>query len=121
MSGRRTVTVQTTSHGSVEVYEPAWCVGHAEDQPGHLVDLTHAGPISSLMVPTASGDVPLLAFGLEQRPYTELAPGTETFFNVEIGDDWYPHSIAEFMLLGSGLTVLGGRIRQAVRDMVGGA
>jgi hypothetical protein len=39
----RTVTLPTSDHGDVTLPEPAWCVGHADHQPGYRADILHLG------------------------------------------------------------------------------
>lgn len=78
LSAPRTVTVHTVDHGLVTMPEPAWCVGHEGDRPGHRVDLGHRGPAQDLDF----GDHRLWSVLLVQAPFTTLG-SRQTAVHVE--------------------------------------
>ncbi|MDJ1131783.1 DUF6907 domain-containing protein [Streptomyces iconiensis] len=103
-AGRGPVTVHTRDHGPVTMPEPGWCLGHHEDD-GYREDIAHEGPETRIEVPTSRGPELLLLTMLEQRPFTNRAPGTGVFRNVSIGDnDWFPSSPADLHTLAAHLS-----------------
>ncbi|GAA2972179.1 DUF6907 domain-containing protein [Streptomyces enissocaesilis] len=90
MTAPRTVTVQTSDHGPVNIPCPHWCTGAYHQEGGARVDITHTGPENELTVPTSSGPTRLMATVLEQRPFTEGATGRGVFIDVEIDGEYHP-------------------------------
>jgi hypothetical protein len=99
----RTVTVSTVDHGPVTITCPPWCTD-AHPAGGYRVDIAHAGREVPFDVVTSRGTATVLLAALEQRPYTEAAPGTGVFVAVEIGGDCYPSSPEQLENLADALT-----------------
>jgi hypothetical protein len=61
----RHVTVTTVDQGAVSLPEPAWCLGHAGQPAGFLVDVDHRSPEQLL----GSDEHPVFVVQLSQHPY----------------------------------------------------
>lgn len=65
----RVTSVRLANGETIELPEPAWCVGRHEDGLD-LVDVRHDGPEVALAVSTGSGEVDVLEAGLCQNPFS---------------------------------------------------
>jgi hypothetical protein len=112
----RTVTVSTLDHGDITIPEPDWCTGF---HPAGLqrIDIAHQGPENFLNLPTPRGVVPLLSFGLEQRPFTERWPGRGLFINVDLTDDWCPMQSGDLDRAAAALVDYAAKLRHAAREL----
>ena len=64
----RTATVDVFVTKPLEIDEPDWCKGHAEDLAQYKVDITHDGPVHTI----APGGREMLRAFLTQAPFSTL-------------------------------------------------
>ena len=103
-------TVRLLGGGTLTLPCPPWCDGHNDVHPLHPVDVLHESLDIELTVPTARGEVSILAFGLTQAPYAddELPYGT-----VDLGSEGHVRMTpAEVRALADGLVRHSNRLRQ---------
>ncbi|MDX3507345.1 hypothetical protein PV755_00150 [Streptomyces caniscabiei] len=73
--GDGTVTLQTLDAGEVTVPEPAWCTGHEGETVGHLADITHNGPHTTVTARTEQyGTVDILDARISHAPHARQQP-----------------------------------------------
>ncbi|WP_019073266.1 DUF6907 domain-containing protein [Streptomyces hokutonensis] len=116
---RREVTIRTADHGPVTVVCPPWCQGHEGQDDEFRADIGHEGPEHTMTLPTSRGPATVLTAGLEQRPYTEYAPGRAVFVNVEIGADWYPADADGLEAMATALTDHAATLRSLAAQLRG--
>jgi hypothetical protein len=97
----RTITLPTLDHGDLTVPEPAWCTGHADHVPCHLVDLTHTGPEHAFAF---EGHTLLVAM-LSQDPYATDPARHKTGLYVEQTGYAATLDYAGLRMLAAALTV----------------
>lgn len=118
MSAPRTVTVQTIDHGPVTMPEPAWCVGHDEQQPQYRIDISHFGPVTLFEVPTSRGEVTTMEAAFEQRPFIgDAFPGTDVFVWVGVADDGCPSTPAQLDTIAAALVEHAATLRGMARRL----
>lgn len=116
MTGR-TITVHTTDHGPVTVTCPGWC-GVVHEDGEAREDIVHESPDREFRVPVAGHPVLLLALSLEERPFTNLPPGTAPFMTVgDASGDWFPVDLAAVEDLADALERMAAEVRTAGREL----
>ncbi|WP_327429478.1 DUF6907 domain-containing protein [Streptomyces sp. NBC_01236] len=99
MSDPRTVTVDTSDHGQIEIPEPSWCLG-VHPAEGYREDIEHASEPTRLTIETpCHGPVKLLGFSLMQRPFSTFGP-TGVVVAAELDEDWDSHEFDSGHLAG---------------------
>ncbi|WP_405841593.1 DUF6907 domain-containing protein [Streptomyces sp. NBC_01518] len=66
----RTATVNVFVTKPLEIDEPDWCKGHADDRAGYKVDISHDGPEHVV----ASGDREMFRAFVSQAPFSNVDP-----------------------------------------------
>ncbi|MFE4701442.1 DUF6907 domain-containing protein [Streptomyces sp. NPDC056738] len=70
-----TVTVQTLDSGEVTVPEPAWCLGHDDENVSYLADLTHNGARTTAPLVTAKyGLAQIMHAYISHAPHAQQQP-----------------------------------------------
>ena len=64
----RTAVVSVFVHKPLEIDEPEWCAGHADDRAQYKVDLSHDGP----EITVAPGGREVFRAFLTQAPYSNI-------------------------------------------------
>lgn len=107
----RTATVQVFVHKPLEIDEPEWCAGHAEDRAEYKVDISHDGPEHVI----APGGRELFRAFLTQAPFatTDRAVG----LYVEVGDLSGTRTPAEVEQLANDLEAAAVRLRELGREL----
>ncbi|MFI1470619.1 DUF6907 domain-containing protein [Streptomyces wuyuanensis] len=116
MTVPRIVTVPTIDHGPVQLVCPPWCTGH-DQTPQYRVDLAHVGPEQPFRVETSRGSVETMLAVLEQRPFTETAPGRSVFVNLQIDAEAYPCSPEQLDQAAAALVVHATHLRSLARQL----
>lgn len=113
----RIVTIDTADHGVVTIPEPEWCTGEMHQPGDNRVDISHNGPDTEFTLPTPRGPVVFLRMGVEQRPFTERAPGREPFLTFEVNGDWHPSDLAAIDHLAATLVERAAEVRSTGRQL----
>ncbi|MFB7739591.1 hypothetical protein ACFC08_35630 [Streptomyces sp. NPDC056112] len=86
--GNGTVTLQTKDHGEVVLPEPAWCIGHDDDQVGYLADVTHNGrPVRADASTRRYGLAEVMEARITQAPHAVIQPEPQPLLSIRIDVD----------------------------------
>ncbi|MFE5873018.1 DUF6907 domain-containing protein [Streptomyces roseifaciens] len=106
-----TITVRTLDAGTVDVAEPAWCLGEHPDD-GYLADVVHDG----VQTPLTFRGYEALTAGLTCSPYSEVSErGLQAA--VEMGDGWLALDPAGLDSLASALVEHASELRALARQL----
>lgn len=108
----RTVVVNVLTTRTLEIEEPAWCKGHAEDHAEFKTDLTHYGPEHVI----EAGGIEVLRAMLAQSPYSEHS-SPDLVLYVEESSLTGSYTPAEVEELAAALEASAGQLRALGRQL----
>ncbi|MET9083724.1 hypothetical protein ABZX77_17825 [Streptomyces sp. NPDC004237] len=89
----RTVHVNVLVTKAIEIDEPDWCRGHADDPGQHKVDISHDGPEHVI----APGGYDMFRAFVSQAPYSSADRTTALYIEADIEPAAYtPDEVEEF-------------------------
>ncbi|MBY8879731.1 DUF6907 domain-containing protein [Actinacidiphila acidipaludis] len=116
----RTVSIETSDHGTVEVPEPAWCTGAAHPDGVERDAIAHTGPTINVMADTERGPRRLLELLLwaDAFPTPANRHGDAVYVAVQLLDgDYFGYDVTGLDGLAADLLEAAGRVRYMARRL----
>ena len=111
MTEPRTTHVNVLVTKTLEINEPDWCIGHADDHPQYKVDIGHTGPEHVI----APGGRELFRALLTQGPFSNIDRTTGLY--IETADITGTRSPAELEQLADDLVAAANQLRELGREL----
>lgn len=107
----RTANVNILVTKTLEIDEPDWCAGHADDRAGYKVDISHDGPEHVI----APGGREMFRAFLTQAPFSNVDRTIGLY--VEVADLTGTHTPDEVEQLADALTASADQLRALGRQL----